>query len=323
MPKIIMSLIAFLSVVIVNAESPDNLLLGIPQKTDTVINRKGYALGYSEKYEQPLWVIYRITKEEINSPRVERTDDFRIDPAIKTGSASLADYRGSGYDRGHLAPAATMGFSKQTMSESFYLSNMSPQKPQFNRGVWKNLESKVRIWAKENEDIYVVSGPIIESGYKTIGKNSVAVPQYYYKVIFDISPPTFKMIGFILKNEGSNRPLKTFVVTVDEVEKITGLNFFSELPDVIEDKLESQSNINQWDNTGFPQKQEAIITKEKQKQGNNLALPVKYIASKKSKVFHRSSCPYAQRIAAYNKIEFEDRNTAVDTGRRPCKKCRP
>ena len=182
MPKIIMFIITVFSVFLVCAETPDNLSLGTPGNADTVVNRRGYALGYSEKYEQPLWVIYRITKEEMDAPRIKRTDDFRPDPAIKTGSASLADYRGSGYDRSHLAPAATMGFSKQTMSESFYLSNMSPQKPQFNRGIWKDLESQVRKWAYKNKDIYVVSGPIIKSGYATIGKNSVAVPQYYYNL---------------------------------------------------------------------------------------------------------------------------------------------
>ncbi len=126
--------------------------------------------------KNPYGWVYRITKAEMDAPRVKRTNNFRPDPEIKIGSVSLADYRGSGYDRGHLAPAATMDFSKETMSESFYLSNMSPQKPQFNRGIWRDLEAQVRVWACENEDIYVVSGPIITSGYKTIGKNSVAVP---------------------------------------------------------------------------------------------------------------------------------------------------
>jgi len=122
---------------------------------------------------------------------------------------------------------------------------MSPQKPQFNRAIWKKLESQIRKWARVNWDIYVVTGPIISPGHKTIG-NKVAVPQYYYKVIFDISPPSFKMIAFILENKGCNQPLKTFVVTVNEVEKITGLDFFSELPDIIEDKLEKEVNIALW-----------------------------------------------------------------------------
>jgi len=311
--RLIIFIITLLLVVIVNAESPDNLSLGTPGNADTVVNRKGYALGYSEKYEQPLWVIYRITKEEMNSPRFRRTDDFRPDPAIKTGSAALGDYRRSGYDRGHLAPAATMGFSRQAMSESFYLSNMSPQKPQFNRAIWKKLESQVRTWAHQNKDIYVITGPVIKPGYKTIGRNSVAVPQYYYKVIFDISPPSFKMIAFILENKGSKQPLKTFVVTVDDVEKLTGLDFFSEFPDIIEDKLESQSDINQWD-------EETSINSS---QKNDLTLPSKYVASKRSKVFHHVKCVHAKKIAAYNKVGFKEKSTAVDTGRRPCKRCNP
>ena len=245
MLTIIISCLIIFSVSGLNAGSFDNLLLGTPGKCDIVINRRGYALGYSKKYKQSLWVIYRITKTEMDVPRFKRTNDFRVDPLIKAGAAVLADYRKSGYDRGPLAPAATMGYSKQTTSESFYLSNMSPQRPQFNRTTWKRLESQVRLWAKENKGIYVVTGPIIKPGHTTIG-NKVAVPQYYYKVIFDISPPSFKMIAFILENKGSNQPLKAFVVTVDEVEKLSGLDFFSDLPDLIEDKLEKEVNIALW-----------------------------------------------------------------------------
>ena len=103
----------------------DNLSLGVPGPADTIIDRPGYALGYIEKHEQPAWVIYRMTADEATTKAAKRGNDFRPDPKIPTGSATLADYRRSGYDRGHLAPAADMAFSGQTMSDSFYMSNMS------------------------------------------------------------------------------------------------------------------------------------------------------------------------------------------------------
>ena len=128
------------------AEPPqyDNLALGIPGKCDTLIDRPGYALGYIEYHEQAAFVIYKLTAREALTKEAQRTNRFRRDPEIPTGSATTADYRRSGYDRGHLAPAADMAFSVQTMADSFFMSNMSPQKPAFNRGIWKRLEEQVR-----------------------------------------------------------------------------------------------------------------------------------------------------------------------------------
>ena len=208
----------------------DNLSFGIPGKADTIIDRPGYALGYSEYHEQAAWGIYIITHEEATTKAAQRTNKFRSDPQIPTGSATPGDYRRSGYDRGHLAPAADMAFSAQTMADSFFMSNMSPQKPAFNRGIWKDLEALVRNFAITERRIVVVTGPILpKEKTVTIGANGVTVPTHYYKVIFDLTPPQ-KMIGFILPNEGSNKPLAAFAVTVDDVEKATGLNFFSKVP---------------------------------------------------------------------------------------------
>jgi endonuclease G len=125
----------------------DNLSFGVPGKADTIIDRPGYAFGYIEYHEQPAWVIYIMTKTEATTKVAKRTNKFRSDPEIPTGSATTGDYRRSGYDRGHLAPAADMAFSGQTMADSFFMSNMSPQKPAFNRGIWKDLEALVRYFA--------------------------------------------------------------------------------------------------------------------------------------------------------------------------------
>lgn len=224
----------------------DHLKLGVPGKADTIIDRPGYALGYIEYHEPPAWVVYHFTKEEAVTKAVKRSDDFREDPEIPTGSTTLADYRRSGYDRGHLAPAADMAFSVRTMSDSFYMSNMSPQKPAFNRGIWKNLEAQVRYFAITEKDIYVVTGPVLpKTKTVTIGGNRVTVPTHYYKVIYDRTPPE-KMIGFILPNEGSNRPLRDFAVTVDAVEDATGLNFFSTVPQPKQEQLESTISVQDW-----------------------------------------------------------------------------
>ena len=231
------------------AEPPqyDNLALGIPGKCDTLIDRPGYALGYIEYHEQAAFVIYKLTAREALTKEAQRTNRFRRDPEIPTGSATTADYRRSGYDRGHLAPAADMAFSVQTMADSFFMSNMSPQKPAFNRGIWKRLEEQVRQIAIREKAIYVVTGPILpKKKTVTIGANQVTVPTHYYKVIFDLTPPR-KMIGFILPNEGSDRPLEDFAVTVDVVEKATGLDFFSALPKAVQERLESTISVSSWE----------------------------------------------------------------------------
>lgn len=208
----------------------------------------GFTLCYREKYEQAEWVAYEINTEELVKA-TGRTDDFRPDPKISTGSASLADYKGSGYDRGHLAPAADLAYSTETMSESFYMSNMSPQTGGLNRGVWKDLEAQVREWTEQFGSVYVVSGPILEKdSYPTIGPNEVAVPEYYYKVLFAPEGKDGKpqMIGFLMPNEKLKDDFLAFAVPVDEIESRTGLDFFHSLDESSQSALEAQSNPELW-----------------------------------------------------------------------------
>jgi len=212
---------------------------------DIIIYHIGYALLYNEEHEQANWVAYELTKEETFS-KYKRSNNFLEDPKVQTGTAKDADYSKSGYDRGHLAPAADMGWSEIAMEESFYYSNISPQKPGFNRGIWKKLEEKVRNWAIENNTIYIVTGPILTSGLSTIGPNKVSIPKYYYKVILDYSQPQIKGIGFILPNESSDKPLQNYAVTIDSVEKFSGLDFFPTLPDAQEKTIESSICISCW-----------------------------------------------------------------------------
>jgi endonuclease G len=212
---------------------------------DLIITHTGYSFLYNETCEQAQWVAYELTGEETKMVS-SRTDKFIVDPAVKTGTANGKDYSGSGYDKGHMAPAADMGWSQTAMAESFYYSNMSPQVPGFNRGIWKRLEELVRTWAAENELVYIVTGPVLTDGLPTIGDNKVSVPRYFYKVILDYNAPEFKGIGFILPNSSSSRPLQDYAVTIDSVESFTGIDFFPELPDAQESLIESTLSLRSW-----------------------------------------------------------------------------
>ncbi len=211
---------------------------------DIIIKHSAFTLCYDEEHEQPRWVAYELTDQELVK-NAKRQNNFRPDTKVPTGSATPEDYKGSGYDRGHLAPAADMAFSLQAMSESFYMSNMSPQAPDFNRGIWNDLEETVRRWAKKEGALYIVTAGVLEKDLPKIGKNGVSVPRYYYKAILDLDGEP-KGIAFVLRNEGSKQPLRSFAVSIDSLEKLTGIDFFHLLEDDLEEKLESGVNPSQW-----------------------------------------------------------------------------
>ncbi|MCK3686388.1 DNA/RNA non-specific endonuclease [Maribellus sp. YY47] len=215
-----------------------------PKSSGEIVKHNSYSLAYSEQHEQALWVLYHL-KPEMVTGAADRSDDFRPDPKVSTQSASLEDYKGSGYDRGHLCPAADMKQSSTAMSETFFLSNMSPQVPGFNRGIWKNLEETVRKWSLEENGIWVVTGAIFKDNKGAIGKNKVTVPGYYYKVIYDYTGEE-KMIALILPNSEREKQLSDYVVSVDLVEELTGVDFFPQLDDSTEEKLESHSDPGKW-----------------------------------------------------------------------------
>lgn len=214
--------------------------------SQAIIERPYYTIRYNEQHEQAMWVAYPLAADSLRQDKFPRTDDFRKDPRVRTGSAQLSDYKGSGYDRGHLAPAADFSYDDFALSQSFYLSNMSPQNPSFNRGIWKKLEDKVRDWAIDNDNIYVVTGPVLNKSFKTIGTNKVSVPEYYYKIVLDIQKPDIKAIAFLMKNEKSSASLKSFVVTINRIESLTGLDFFPSMPDDLESGLEGTTMTNSW-----------------------------------------------------------------------------
>ncbi len=198
----------------------------LPQSKGEVVEHTYYTLSYIEQHEQAEWVYYTLTPEML-AQGVSRTDNFRADPKVSTQSATLADYVGSGYDRGHLCPAASMAHNSTAMSESFFLSNMSPQHPSLNRGVWKNLEEHVRKIAAGDSILHVVTGPLFTDPIGVIGPNEVTIPRYYYKALY--SPKRAEMIGYIMENCKLDGAVASYATTIDNIEAISGINLFADL----------------------------------------------------------------------------------------------
>lgn len=213
-----------------------------------------YEICYRESYEQAEWSAYQLERAELTR-NARRSDDFRPDPEISTGSATLSDYRKSGYDRGHLAPAADFAYSDEAMSETFYMSNMTAQSPQFNRGIWKALEEQVRAWASEYGRAYVICGPVLDEpaeNYATIGANKVAIPRAFYKIVLlpvyadesDFATPDdcadLAVHAYIIPNRQCTNDFSAYAVSVDEIEERTGMDFLYALDDSVENWIESK-----------------------------------------------------------------------------------
>ncbi len=215
------------------------------EKPCALIHHRYYSLCYDEDKETARWVAYRLTASGLKARHVKRTDDYRPDRDVSTGSATPEDYRRSGYDRGHLLPAGDRTFSTEAMSETFLMSNISPQEHAFNGGIWRELEQNARRWAKQKGELYVVVGPLYDSSPKRIGKNGVAVPKAFFRVL--LAPEDEEAIGFVIPNAVSEEPLTHYAMSVDSVETLTGLDFFADLLlKEVEEKVESNFSPEDW-----------------------------------------------------------------------------
>jgi endonuclease G len=212
-------------------------------KQGQVIQRTGYTLAYDKKTKTPQWVAWELTKEETKGNH-ERTDKFLPDPNVEGAKVVTTDYTGSGYDRGHMAPAGDMKWSKKAMEESFYMSNICPQIHHLNTGDWNELEANTRKWARRYGSVYVTCGPIYNGSRRTqyIGKNRVKVPDAFFKVILIQSPKKTCALGFFFENEAGQRPLNEYLVSIDYLEQTTGIDFFPALPDELENLLEAETH---------------------------------------------------------------------------------
>ena len=232
----------------INDQCPQHVLLGAPvskiKQNTQYICKINYAIHYRYDTKTAEYVVEHVTREGITGP-AKRKDDFRPDPAIPSQhTATLKDYAGHPYDRGHLAAAGNNTQNQEVMSESFFLSNMVPQVPNHNRGIWKQLETFVRDWVLSGMDIYVVSGTIYQPGHLKIGDNNVGVPTHLWKVIIDRQEG--KAIAFLFPNAPLPvEDLPKYATSVETVEKATGINFMPKLPKN-KANVEKTFNLNKW-----------------------------------------------------------------------------
>lgn len=230
------------------AEADDKLVMQTSPKgtPEQILKRTGYVASYNKTTLLPNWVAWHLTAERTEGSAKRSGVDFAEDTEVPEPRATDWDYYNSGYDRGHMCPAADNKWSKKAMEESFLFTNMCPQNGNLNRGDWNEMEMACRKWAKKYGDLYIVCGPILYKGkHKTIGKNKVVVPEAFFKVVLRTGDDP-QAIGFIYKNTSGNRPKDSYVNTVDEVERITGIDFFSSLPDNVEKNVEATADIANW-----------------------------------------------------------------------------
>lgn len=219
------------------------------KRGERIVVHTGYALTYNNQTNCPNWVAWEITKDEANSTG-QRSDDFQPDPVIpKRNRVTTNDYKGSGYDRGHICPAADMKWSAKAQKECFYMSNMCPQLHSLNAGCWAKLEDACRRWAKQEGSIYVISGPVFRKGRKAryIGKeHKVRVPDGFFKAVLSLKNGEEKAIGFYYSHDDKKQTMESAAMSVDALEEMTGYDFFYQVNDKIERRVEANYNLSVW-----------------------------------------------------------------------------
>ncbi|WP_044077577.1 DNA/RNA non-specific endonuclease [Prevotella sp. oral taxon 317] len=224
--------------------------LEVPEKLtdrpEQILKRVAYTASYNSDLRIPNWVAWRLTGAHTRGKNKRAGVKFHEDTDVPMPRAVDFDYVRSGYDRGHLCPSADNRWDATAQEQSFLLTNVCPQDHNLNVGDWHELEILCRKWAKTYGSIYIVAGPVLFKGkHKTIGKNKVTVPEAFFKVVLCMEG-TPKAIGFIYRNESGNRPKSYYVNTIDDVERITGIDFFPALPDKVENEVEATSSLDDW-----------------------------------------------------------------------------
>lgn len=213
---------------------------------EIILRRKGYTASYNPITKLPNWVAWRLTAAHADGDAKRKGNVFHEDTDVPEPRANTYDYIRSGYDRGHMCPAGDNKWDALAMEQSFLITNICPQDHVLNIGDWNNLETQCRQWAKQYGDIYIVCGPILYTGkHKSIGKNKVVVPEAFFKVILRMGKSP-QAIGFIYRNNDKRHPWGDYVNSVDEVERITGYDFFPTLPDSMERRVEKKYDAEAW-----------------------------------------------------------------------------
>ena len=226
----------------------DILLQRTPKGTpDKMLTRKGYTTSYNYETRTPNWVAWTLTREHTYGRQLRENERFEEDFDVKTPRATFQDFYDSRYDRGHMCPAGDNKWDAQAMTETFLLTNICPQNHGLNKDDWNDLEIQCRTWARRFGELTIVCGPLFqdEGQPRTIGKNKVRVPTGFYKVVYCPRPQP-RTLAFLFQNHGKGQPWRQQLCTVDEVEALTGINFFPALPNATENAIEAVADLNDW-----------------------------------------------------------------------------
>lgn len=211
-----------------------------------IIEHKGYTVSYNKDTRLPNWVAYELTDAEV-AGACKRDGRFYLDPDANGPQANYEDYRNSGWDKGHIAPAGDMKWDEQAMFESCYFTNVCPQNHNLNGGDWRSLEERCRDYARRFGSVYIAAGPVVgDAKNGTIGYNKVVIPDGFYKVLLVHVDGGYQGVGFYFENKAGHKPLSTYAMSIDELEALTGIDFFFSLPDWVETKVESTYSKDFW-----------------------------------------------------------------------------
>ena len=215
---------------------------------ERIVEHTGFTLSFNREHNNPNWVAWELTSEEAQGT-MPRDDNFQPDPLLpENHQVQHSDYTRSGYDRGHMVPAADMKWSSKAMNDCFYMSNICPQTHTLNAGGWETLESACRRWAKREGSVYVVCGPVYKgTKHKTIGKDlKITVPEGFFKVVLSMRKGEEKAIGFYYANSNAKQKMEETATTVDAIEELTGMDFFVNIDDRLEERIESTFSLKKW-----------------------------------------------------------------------------
>jgi endonuclease G len=247
MKRLFLSAFIFLTIVLHSQTFSLNKVIPTFPNEITFAKHTFYEIGYSTKYHLPAWTLYSLTREHLKLANLERKGAFKKDPLVNCDQAGDKDYVSTGLDKGHMVPCEDMSFSETAMKETFYYSNCVPQTTELNRGEWRSLEELVRNWANDYGEVLVVSGPVLETNLSSIGEHQIPCPKSCYKIVLRHADQSYKSIAFLLPNITTTlNTLPNYICSIDSVEKITGLDFFADLPDKLEEQFESVYHKSDW-----------------------------------------------------------------------------
>ena len=226
-------------------------ILPLKGVNEILLHRKGYITSYNRYTKEPNWVAWHLTEEHLEGTIKRPGNAWHEDPQVPNPKATHADYKKSGWSRGHMCPAGDNKWDSQAMYDTFLYSNVCPQHPRLNSGDWNEIEIACRRWAQNFKDIYIICGPIyFRKEHKTIGINKIMVPDAFFKVVICLNGSP-KGIGFICRNTEGNRKKDLYVNSISQVERITGMTFFPNLPSDISFMVKNEADINKWESSKY------------------------------------------------------------------------